>query len=363
MRRLITGATLVKSARVLSFTAFLCLTAAIGSVGAISASAQAFCTWNDQNRNWDCPPGYTNGTNAPPASWAAIAYSSTTMSSGASHGQPSQSAAESVAKTNCSSLASDCQILLSRSNLCLALATSLLADRATGWDAGPDRNKAAEGALAQCRTNKGTICLVQAATCGSDDSRSPSPALALSHLPGVNPIVGCFQPISGGEIFVLPNDKVIGWPFVASWQTVNAAQRMYAITWPQPVTSKVTISADQRSLTGGNQYGGTDRATRISGSSGLVGTWNWVDVVTTIKVTVTSDSSSNSTGTFTNVSPNATWHGRWQATAGAPQSYTMTFSDLPLQRLTLTADGSRLSGADQYGNAISETRAAACNVN
>lgn len=362
MRRLITGATLVNSTRVLSFTAFLCLAAAIGSVGAISASAQVFCTWNDQNRNWDCPPGYSNGTNAPPADWAAIAYSSTTKNSGASHGQPSQSAAESVAKSNCSYLASDCQILLARSNLCLALATSL-ADRVAGWDAEPDRIKAAEGALAQCRTDKGTLCLVQAAACGSDDSRSPSPALALPHLPGVNPIVGCFQLISGGVVTVLPNNKVTGGPFIASWQTVNAAQRMYAITWSQPVTSKVTVSADQRSLTGGNQYGGNDAATRISGSSGLVGTWNWVDVITTIKVTVTSDGSSNSAGTFTAVTSNASWHGRWQATAGAPRSYTMTLSDLPLQKLTLTADGSRLSGTDQYGNVISETRAAACNVN
>jgi len=162
-------------------------------------------------------------------------------------------------------------------------------------------------------------------------------------------------------VTVLPNNKATGGPFVASWQAVNAAQRMYAITWSQPVTTKVTISADQRSLTGGNQYGGNDTATRISGSSGLVGTWNWVDVVTPSKVTVTSDSSSNSTGTFTTVSSKATWHGKWQATGA--QSYTMTFSDLPLQTLTLTADGSRLSGTDQYGNAVSETRAAACNVN
>jgi hypothetical protein len=267
-----------------------------------------------------------------------------------------------VARTNCSYLATDCQTLLARNNLCLALATSF-PDRAMGWDTEPDRNKAAEGALAQCRTNKGTLCLVHAAQCGSDDSRYPAPALALPHLPGVDPIVGCFQVANGGVVTILPNNKATGGPFFASWQIVNAAQRMYAITWSQPVTTKVTISADQRSLTGGNQYGGNDTATRTSGSSGLVGTWNWDEVVAPSKVTVTSGNSSNSAGTFSTVAPKASWHGTWQATAGAPQSYTMTFSDLPLQRLTLTADGSRLSGTDQYANVVSVTRIAACNVN
>ena len=358
MRGLIPGMALVISTRVLSFGAALCFAVAVGSLGAVPASAQAFCTWNDQFMRWDCPGGTVTST---PVYWTAIAYSSSTMSSGASHGQPSQSAAESVAKTNCSYLASDCQPLLSRSNLCLALATSL-ADRATGWAAEPNRDQAGEEALAECRKNNGTLCTVQASQCASDDGRYPPPALALPHLPGVNPIVGCFQWINGGEVVVLPNNKAVGGPFIASWQTVNAAQRMYAITWPQPVTSKLTISADQRSLSGTNQYGGTDTATRISGSNGLVGTWNWVDVVTS-KVTVTSNSSSNSAGAFTAVSSNAAWHGKWQATAGATRSYTLTFSDLPLDKLTLAADGSRLSGADQYGLAISGTRAAACNVN
>jgi hypothetical protein len=359
MRGLIPETALRNSTRVLSFRALLCLAAAIGSVGALSASAQEFCTWNDQFMRWDCP-GVGPVTNTAPGDWGAIAYSNSTMNSGSSHGQPSQSDAESVATTNCSSLASDCQPVLARRDLCLALATSF-PDGARALTIDPDRNRAAEAALAQCRKNNGTLCLLHATQCGRDDSRYPAPALALPHLPGVNPIVGCFQLSNGAVVTVLPNNKAIGGPFVASWQTVNAAQRMYAITWPQPVTSKVTISADQRSLTGGNQYGGNDTATRISGRSGLVGTWNWVDVVTTSRVTVTSDNSSNSAGTFTNVSSNATWHGKWQATGA--QSYTMTFSDLPLQKLTLTADGSRLSGTDQYANLISATRAATCNVN
>jgi hypothetical protein len=370
MRRLNSETALRNSTRVLSIGAVLCCAAAMWTVSVPCASAQitnespppgappSGCDY-DQRGNYYCWGNKTAGPAAATGYWTAIAYSNSTMNSGASHGQPSQSAAESVAKTNCSYSASDCQTFLSRSNLCLALATSP-SERAMGWATDPVRDKAAEAALANCRKNNGTLCQVQAAPCGSDDSRSPSPALALPHLPGVNPIVGCFQWSNGGEVFVYPSNKVIGGPFVANWQTVNAAQRMYAITWPQPVTSKVTISADQRSLTGGNQYGGTDTATRISGSSGLVGTWNWFDVVA-IKVTVTSDNSSNSAGTFTEVSSNANWHGKWQSTGA--QSYTLMFSDLPMDRLTLTADGSRLSGGDQYGLAISGTRAAACPVN
>ena len=49
-------------------------------------------------------------------------------------------------------------------------------ERAMGWATDPDRDKAAEAALANCRKNNGTLCQVQAAPCGSDDSRSSSPA-------------------------------------------------------------------------------------------------------------------------------------------------------------------------------------------
>ena len=56
---------------------------------------------------------------------------------------------------------------------------------------------------------------------------------------------------------------------------------------------------------------------RISGSSGLVGVWNWDDVVTS-KVTVVSSGTSTTAGTFTAVSANATWHGAWKEVAGSP---------------------------------------------
>jgi len=69
---------------------------------------------------------------------------------------------------------------------------------------------------------------------------------------------------------------VLAGPFTAHWQTVNAAQLKYTITWPQAAVSTETLSADGKSLSGGNQYGGVDKATRSTGSSSLVGTWTWV---------------------------------------------------------------------------------------
>jgi hypothetical protein len=111
----------------------------------------------------------------------------------------------------------------------------------------------------------------------------------------------------------------------------------------------VTLSADQKSLSGGNQYGGVDKATRTAGTSGLVGSWNWVDVVTS-KVTVRAD------GTFSAASSTATWHGTWKAVSGSARSYALTSSDLPKDNLTLTADNMTAYGSDQFGLKISGTR-------
>ena len=135
---------------------------------------------------------------------------------------------------------------------------------------------------------------------------------------------------------------------------MSTPQRLYTITWPQPVISRETISPDQRSLSGGSQYGGVDAATRLTGTSGLVGTWNWDGVLT---VTV------NANGTYSVASSNLKWHGTWQAVAGSPGAYVLTGSDLPTDRVALAADGSRLAGADQYGIAISGTRTDSCAAN
>ena len=150
------------------------------------------------------------------------------------------------------------------------------------------------------------------------------------------------------------NHTAVAGPFTATLQLVNAAQRLYAITWPQRVVSRETIAPDQHSLSGGSQYGGVDAATRLTGSSGLVGTWNWNGV---------HHRTVNANGTYSVVLSNAKWHGTWQAVAGSPGAYVLTGSDLPTDKLALAADDSRLAGANQYGIAISGTRTDSCSAN
>ena len=150
-----------------------------------------------------------------------------------------------------------------------------------------------------------------------------------------------------------PDHTVQGGPFTGSWELLDAGTRSYQITWPQPTTSLVKISADQRSLAGGNQYGGKDVATRLAGSYGLVGTWRWFDLVPSTVIV-------NPGGTWSAISPTSAWNGTWQAAMGSFGVYTMTASDVPKDKLTLTSDGSRLAGADQYGIAISGVRTDSC---
>ncbi len=188
----------------------------------------------------------------------------------------------------------------------------------------------------------------------------PSPKPPVVNLKGDNPvaqndsaIVGCYRWFNSGGVAIRADHTMIGGPFIGKWEMLDAARRTYLLTWPQPAVSNVSMSLDQQSLAGGNQYGGKDVATRVSGSSGLVGIWNWFDLVGS-QVTVKSD------GTYWAVSPKASWQGTWQTINPFTGTYQLTASDQPKDTLTLSDDGSRLSGADQYGIAISGTRVANC---
>ena len=194
-------------------------------------------------------------------------------------------------------------------------------------------------------------------------TRRPTPAPTSSTQPSIpgaiptsDPIVGCYQWFNGGAVVIRADHTMTGGPFAATWQLLNAARREYLFTWQQQVKSLVKVAADQQSLAGGNQYGGRDTATRIAGSMGLVGTWQWSDVITST-VAINSDAS------FSVVSTNASWHGTWQAVNVFDGTYILTTSDLPKDRVTLAEDGSRVSGADQYGIAISGVRTGACSAN
>ncbi len=168
-----------------------------------------------------------------------------------------------------------------------------------------------------------------------------------------NPIVGCYRWFNGGGVWIRSDHTVIGGPFKGKWQSLSAPPRTYLVTWPQAGVSTVNIAPDQQSLAGGNQYGGKDVAKRVAGSAGLVGTWNWFNMVGS-QVTIKSD------GTYSAVSPNASWQGTWKTINPFTGTYQLTGSDLPTDRLSLSDDSSQLSGADQYGIAISGTRTGTC---
>lgn len=339
--------------------ALLLFTAAICILPFLRASAQitnespppgyppSGCDY-DQRGNYYCwgnrnTPTTTVSTDR----YAAIAVSNTTLRSGTSQGQTSQSTAEQLALNSCRTAASDCKAAMWGVNSCVALAVSLPEKT---WGASWDTNRAQAGASAVtiCRQHGGKSCTVQASPCASDD---PFRA-ALSPL---DPIVGCYRWFNGADVLIREDHTLTGGPFNGTWQMANLAQGIYALTWPQPTRSTVKLSSDQRSLGGGNQYGGTDTVTRLSGASGVVGTWRWVDVVTST-VTVNAD------GTFSAVSSNAKWHGNWKSVETSPGTYIFTASDLPTDKVKLAANGSRLSGADQYGITIAGTRTSSCSI-
>ncbi len=165
---------------------------------------------------------------------------------------------------------------------------------------------------------------------------------------GPDPIVGCYQWFNNAPVVIHADGTLVGGPFTARWRQVNAAARTYTFTWPE-ATDTVTISLDQRSLSGVNQYGFQTSGTRTAGSSGLVGIWRWPNGV---PVTVYPD------GSFAA----ATFRGRWQAIDASRGIYTLTWPN-PVDSVTLSADGTVVSGKNQYGVAISGVKTQPCAAN
>jgi hypothetical protein len=88
--------------------------------------------------------------------------------------------------------------------------------------------------------------------------------------------------------------------------------------------------------------------TRTSGSSGLVGTWNWYFGEMAVSVTAN--------GRYSQTISAGTFSGTWQQEPWKAGTYLMTASELPRDSVTLSADGTHISGADQYGLAITGVR-------
>ena len=127
----------------------------------------------------------------------------------------------------------------------------------------------------------------------------------------MDPIVGCYQWFNNAPVVIRADGTVTGGPFTARWRLVNAERRAYTFTWPVMVET-LTVSPDQRSMSGGNQYGYPISGGRVSGTVGLAGNWHWANGW---NVSVAPN------GTFTS----GTWRGTWRAVDAARGIFEMNW--------------------------------------
>jgi hypothetical protein len=158
-------------------------------------------------------------------------------------------------------------------------------------------------------------------------------------------IIGCYHWFNNQPVVIHGDGTITGGPFTGRWQLISSASRTYTFTWPK-ATDTVSVAPNQQSLNGGNQYGFQTSATRMTAGTGLVGTWRWPNGV---PVVVFPD------GTFSA----GTFRGTWKVADGARGVYTLTWPN-PVDRVALSSDGSRISGSNQYGFAISGVRTLPC---
>jgi hypothetical protein len=138
---------------------------------------------------------------------------------------------------------------------------------------------------------------------------------------------------------------VVAGRFVGHWRLADASKRAYKLTWPENIET-MTISPDQQSISGWNQFGYSTSGARMAGTVGLTGTWRWSNgKVVTI----------SSNGAFsTDWGP-----GRWRVLDQAHQRYELTWPN-PVNNVTLLAGDTRLSGADLDGVSIAGEKAGGC---
>ncbi len=165
---------------------------------------------------------------------------------------------------------------------------------------------------------------------------------------GADPIVGCYQWFNNAPVTIRGDGTMTGGPFTARWRLVDAERRAYTFTWPMMIET-LTVSPDQRTMSGGNQYGYPISGGRVSGSVGLAGTWHWANGW---NVSVAPN------GTFTS----GTFRGTWRAVDATRGIYEMNWPS-PVDSVLLLGGGTHISGANQYGVATSGVKTAACGGN
>ena len=177
--------------------------------------------------------------------------------------------------------------------------------------------------------------------------KTPAPSAAAVNA-NVDPIVGCYQWFNNSPVTIRSDGTVTGGPFTARWRLVDAQRRAYTFTWPVMVET-LTVSADQLSMSGGNQYGYPISGGRVTGSVGLVGTWHWAN------------------GWNVDVEPNGTFtsgafRGTWRAVDASRGLYEMNWPS-PTDSVVLLGGGTRIAGSNQYGVATGGVKTGSCGGN
>ncbi len=158
-----------------------------------------------------------------------------------------------------------------------------------------------------------------------------------------NAISGCWLANGVAPYTVHANGTISSGPFTGHWRDLGGSK--YTFTWPDMIET-LTVSPDQRTMSGGNQYGFPITGGRVSGTTGLAGTWHWAN------------------NWIVNVSPNGTftsgsWSGTWRVADAARGIYEMTWPK-PVDQVLLTGGGARIQASNQYGVSSYSLRAGSC---
>jgi len=177
--------------------------------------------------------------------------------------------------------------------------------------------------------------------------KTPAPKSSGSNA-NADPIVGCYTWSNNSQVVFRADGTIGAGPFTGHWRLADAQRRAYTFTWPVMIET-LTVSPDQRTMSGGNQYGYPISGARVTGSVGLAGTWHWANGWNV-------DVSPN--GTFTS----GTFRGTWRAVDASRGLYEMNWP-APVDSVVLLGGGTRVAGANQYGVATSGVKTGVCGGN
>jgi TIR domain len=172
---------------------------------------------------------------------------------------------------------------------------------------------------------------------------APAPAREPATGANGNPIAGCWLVNGASPYTVHADGSISAGPFTGHWRDLGGGH--YTFTWPDMIET-LTISPDQRNMSGGNQFGFPISGGRTSGTVGPVGNWHWANGWNV---------SISPGGTFTSGS----WSGTWRIADSARGIFEMTWPK-PVDQVLLLGGGMRIQAANQYGVASYSVRASNC---